>query len=205
MHVFHVCNLPSLLNTIIPLQACICVSNEPPSDLKDNLTRAWGSFSQGRIDASSKPVLFKACLFGLSLFHSILLGRRKFGFQGWSSPYRFNMGDLSICTDILDRYLDQESTTVPWEDLRYIFGEIMYGGHITDFFDRRTNQTYLNMIFNPNLLKDGELVPDLLSPDANIYEYDDYENMIKCALPVESPLIYGKLHIYIYVSICSLI
>lgn len=35
------------------------------------------------------------------------------------------------------------SNSVPWDDLRYIFGQIMYGGHITDAWDRRTNNTYL--------------------------------------------------------------
>lgn len=34
---------------------------------------------------------------------------------------------------------------VPWDDLRYIFGEIMYGGHITDPWDRRTNNVYLEV------------------------------------------------------------
>jgi Dynein heavy chain AAA lid domain len=28
---------------------------------------------------------------------------------------------------------------------RYICGEIMYGGHITDAWDRRTNNTYLQV------------------------------------------------------------
>jgi hypothetical protein len=35
------------------------------------------------------------------------------------------------------------SPQVPWTDLRYLFGEIMYGGHITDDWDRRLCRTYL--------------------------------------------------------------
>jgi len=31
---------------------------------------------------------------------------------------------------------------VPYADLKYLYGEIMYGGHITDEMDRRTNNTY---------------------------------------------------------------
>lgn len=38
---------------------------------------------------------------------------------------------------------------VPWEDLRYLFGEIMYGGHITDDWDRRLCCTYLEEYMQP--------------------------------------------------------
>ena len=32
---------------------------------------------------------------------------------------------------------------VPWTDVKYILAGIMYGGHITDYWDRRCNTTYL--------------------------------------------------------------
>jgi len=179
-------NLPEGL-----LQSCICVANEPPSDIKANLKRAWKSFSQQRIDGCTKPDIFKACLFGLSFFHSVMLGRRRFGFQGWSRAYGFNMGDLKICSDVMESYLNKDSATVPWQDLRYIFGEIMYGGHITDFFDRRTNNTYLVEIFDLKLLQRAELAPLLKSPDATQIGYKGYEDFISKSLPPESPIIYG--------------
>jgi len=47
--------------------------------LKDNLRRAYAKFNQERIDASTKPNEFKALLFALCFYHSIILGRRKFG------------------------------------------------------------------------------------------------------------------------------
>ncbi|RYH29930.1 hypothetical protein EON65_06785 [archaeon] len=173
------------------LQSCICVSNEPPSDLKANMTRAWTTFSQQRMDNSNKPSVFKACMFGLSFFHSVMLGRRRFGFQGWSRAYGFNMGDLKICGDILENYLQKPGKVVPWQDLRYIFGEIMYGGHITDYFDRRTNNTYLSVIFNEKLVQKLELAPKLSAPDPNMMDYDTYSQFIAKSLPPENPLIYG--------------
>lgn len=39
---------------------------------------------------------------------------------------------------------------VPWEDLKYLFGEIMYGGHVTDDWDRRLCRTYLEEYMQPN-------------------------------------------------------
>ena len=45
---------------------------------------------------------------------------------------------------------------VPYDDLRYLFGEIMYGGHITDDWDRRLCRTYLEEFIKPEMLE-GEL------------------------------------------------
>lgn len=52
------------------------------------------------------------------------------------------LGDLTISISVLYNYLEN-SSKIPWEDLRYLFGEIMYGGHITDGWDRRLCCTFL--------------------------------------------------------------
>lgn len=46
---------------------------------------------------------------------------------------------------------------VPWEDLRYLFGEIMYGGHVTDDWDRRLCRTYLEEYMQPNQVCSSEM------------------------------------------------
>lgn len=103
--------------------------------------------------------------------------RRKFGPQGWNRKYPFNTGDLTISVNVLYNYLEANAQVgcvvgmmrmikkmivlavfviiilmmkVPWEDLRYLFGEIMYGGHITDDWDRRLCRTYLEEYMQPN-------------------------------------------------------
>ena len=45
------------------------------------------------------------------------------------------------------------SLQVPWTDLRYLFGEIMYGGHITDDWDRRLCRTYLEEYMKPEQVR----------------------------------------------------
>ena len=46
----------------------------------------------------------------------------------------------------------EANTKIPWADLRYITGEILYGGHITNNFDRRLVDAYLQTYLNPELL-----------------------------------------------------
>ena len=58
--------------------------------------------------------------------------------------------------NVLYNYLEANNR-VPWEDLRYLFGEIMYGGHITDDWDRRLCKVYLEEFMHPDQL-DGELM-----------------------------------------------
>jgi len=180
-------NLPDGL-----LQLCHIITNEPASDLRSNMLRSWRCFSQNRLDASKKRYNFKACLFALCFFHSALLGRKRYGALGWSVSYGFNTGDLMICADVLDSYLNSDSKhLVPFDDLRYIFSEIMYGGHITDFFDRRINSSYLEPLFTENLMRKGEIFPGFLSPDPNDLDYEAYETIIEKDMPRESPLNYG--------------
>jgi dynein heavy chain len=100
------------------MQGSVKVANEAPSDIKSNITRGWANFTHERIENCAKKVDFKACLFALCWFHSIVLGRRRFGQQGWSRKYSFNTGDLTICANVLQAYVEA-NPVVPWDDLRY--------------------------------------------------------------------------------------
>eukprot|EP01138_Halocafeteria_seosinensis_P009362 gb/GECG01009567.1/.p1 GENE.gb/GECG01009567.1/~~gb/GECG01009567.1/.p1 ORF type:complete len:4452 (+),score=647.06 gb/GECG01009567.1/:1-13356(+) len=204
-------NMPESL-----MQDCIKIANEAATDVRSNLTRALHTFTEDRVENSSKPVAFKSCLFGLCFFHSVLLGRRRFGSQGWSKRYSFNQGDLMICADVLQKYLEESSAgdsadAVPWQDLRYIFGEIMYGGHITDWWDRRTNRTYLETLFTPKLLEGLDLAPacswieksedpdnpedtyhpGFAVPSMKDMKWEDASHYVYDHLPEEQPQIYG--------------
>eukprot|EP00968_Pinguiococcus_pyrenoidosus_P017451 scaffold1741_cov262-Pinguiococcus_pyrenoidosus.AAC.4 len=198
-------NMPESL-----MQSCLKVANEAPSDIKSNLKRAWAPFSQSRIDSVSKPVEFQTCLFTMCWFHAIVVGRHRFGQKGWSRKYSFNMGDLTICADVLENYLSKSSgamdNAVPWSDLRYIFGEIMYGGHITDFWDRRTNNTYLKVLFTESIFRGGELGPKFCLPLVGDAEkkmtQEDYLDYIDTTLPVETPALFG-LHANAEISILT--
>ena len=69
----------------------------------------------------------------------------------------------------------------------------MYGGHITDNWDRRTNATYLLFIIRPEILRNMPLTlgPGFKSPDPEKFDREDYSKYIEEKLPVEQPLLFG--------------
>ena len=82
---------------------------------------------------------------------------------GWNMNYPFSTGDLLCAGQTASTYLDN-NVTVPWDDLRYLFGEILYGGHIVEDWDRRLSSAYLHKHFNETLLEAPELFPDFTLP-----------------------------------------
>uniref|UniRef100_T1IH86 AAA+ ATPase domain-containing protein n=1 Tax=Strigamia maritima TaxID=126957 RepID=T1IH86_STRMM len=177
---------------IIPqglLENSIKITNEPPTGIKANLHKALYNFDQETLEQCSKEAEFKSILFSLCYFHAVVAERRKFGPQGWNRGYPFNVGDLTICASVLYNYLENNQR-VPWVDLRYLFGEIMYGGHITDDWDRKLCRAYLEEYMKPEQLEgDLFLAPGFLCPP-NL-DYNGYHKYIDDTLPSESPNLYG--------------
>ncbi|XP_049809049.1 dynein beta chain, ciliary [Schistocerca nitens] len=177
---------------IIPqgiLESSIKITNEPPTGMNANVHKALDNFNQDTLEMCSKEAEFKAILFSLCYFHAVVAERRKFGPQGWNKIYPFNVGDLTISVNVLYNYLEANSK-VPWEDLRYLFGEIMYGGHITDDWDRRLCISYLEELMQPGLV-DGELMLAPGFPAPPNTDYQGYHAYIDEAMPPESPYLYG--------------
>eukprot|EP00918_Siedleckia_nematoides_P022348 GHVU01048072.1.p1 GENE.GHVU01048072.1~~GHVU01048072.1.p1 ORF type:complete len:830 (+),score=159.71 GHVU01048072.1:655-3144(+) len=176
------------------LERSIKLTNEPPQGLKANLKRAFAFFPRDEFE--EKDPRAKSILFGLCYFHSIVIERKKFGPKGWNMNYPFAIGDLRDSATVLFNYLEQQATgKVPWDDLRYIFGEIMYGGHIVDSRDRLLCGTYLDFYMQEELLDEAELFPFCESrvasyrcPPASTYEKTSEHIDL---LPGDHPLAFG--------------
>uniref|UniRef100_A0A8C8ZVZ0 Dynein axonemal heavy chain 9 n=1 Tax=Prolemur simus TaxID=1328070 RepID=A0A8C8ZVZ0_PROSS len=144
---------------------------------------------QDTLEMCSRETEFKSILFALCYFHAVVAERRKFGPQGWNRSYPFNTGDLTISVNVLHNFLEANAK-VPYDDLRYLFGEIMYGGHITDDWDRRLCRTYLEEFIKPEMLE-GELSLAPGFPLPGNLDYPGYHQYIDAQLPPESPYLYG--------------
>ncbi|XP_062234716.1 dynein axonemal heavy chain 9-like [Platichthys flesus] len=177
---------------IIPqgiLENSIKITNEPPSGMHANLHKALDNFNQDTLEMCAQENEFKSILFAVCYFHAVVAERSKFGPQGWNRSYPFNVGDLTISINVLYNYLEA-NPKVPFDDLRYLFGEIMYGGHITDDWDRRLCRTYLGEYIKPEMME-GELCLAPGFPLPGNMDYNNYHQYIDDTLPAESPYLYG--------------
>lgn len=84
----------------------------------------------------------------VGVFHAVVQERRKYDKIGWNICYDFNESDFNVCVTILNTYLNKvlkvKDTKIPWNSLKYLIGEVMYGGRVIDDFDRRIVATYMD-------------------------------------------------------------
>ena len=183
--------LSAMPQPVVPvpiLQKSIKLTNEPPTGLKANLKRAYLNFGESLWEASSKQSEFKAIVFSLCFFHSVACERRKFGPLGWNRAYPFAPGDLKDSIAVANNYLEAGGA-IPWADLRYLFGEVFYGGHITDNYDRALCEAYLAVYLRFELLEGIAMFPGFASPPTLTYK--GYLEYIDEGLDRETPIAYG--------------
>jgi dynein heavy chain len=180
------------------LERSIKLTNEPPEGLKQNMKRAFTFFSKEEIEGKEPKI--KTILFALCYFHSVMLERRKFGPKGWNMRYPFSVGDLRDSAIVLNNYMETNSASgkIPWDDLRYIFGAIMYGGHIVDDWDRILCAAFLENLMNDALLEDdeAELFPFVEGKTVSFRcpapaSHEKYLEHIETECPPETPLAFG--------------
>lgn len=175
------------------LQRGIKMTTEPPSGIKANLVRLYGTISEERFKRCKETVKYKRLLFCLCWFHALLLERRKFNNLGWNIPYEFNESDFAISEDVLGIYIDEYEDT-PWEALKYLIAQANYGGRVTDDWDRRLMIVYVNQFFNERILQDkNAMLSDsekyYVPSDGDLASYVDYAKQ----LPLEdSPEAFGQ-------------
>lgn len=141
--------MPSEKFPVLVLQNSVKMTTEPPKGLRANLLRSCRDFgshfsygSTGEVADSFPVQSFHKMLFAICFFHAIVQERRKFGALGWNIQYDWTTGDLKCCVDQLKDFLTKHSSP-PYKVLKFLFGQINYGGRVTDDWDRRALMTLL--------------------------------------------------------------
>nr|CAH8833589.1 unnamed protein product [Trichobilharzia regenti] len=138
------------------LQRSFKVVMQPPSGLKQNLASGLGKLSHEEYVNCPHPN-YRACLYTLVFLHSILQERRRYGKLGWNVSYDFSDADFLVSLRILQISLTKSfetKTDISWDTIKYLIGEVMYGGRTIDNFDRRVLTTYMDEYFGDFLFDD---------------------------------------------------
>ncbi|KAH0590223.1 hypothetical protein H2248_000395 [Termitomyces sp. 'cryptogamus'] len=142
------------------------IMNEPPPGIKANLLDSLRSIASVRL--SKGPAEKIRLYFLLAWFHAIVQERLRYVPLGWSKSYDFNDSDMASAFGTIDAWLDSVSKgrtnidpiTIPWDALRTLIKQSVYGGRIDSDFDQRILDAFVDGLFTPAAYNvDFQLVP----------------------------------------------
>jgi dynein heavy chain 1 len=122
---------------------------EASTGIKANLHRFYSSIPVARIDKLPHE---RSRLYGLlAWFHAVVQARLRYSPLGWTKKYEFTEIDAQCALDVIDHWVDDVAGSkshinpveLPWEALRTLLSQSLYGGRI----DHNHDQVRLLIIF----------------------------------------------------------
>ncbi|KAI5707535.1 hypothetical protein M8J77_004618 [Diaphorina citri] len=180
------------------LQKSLKVVTEPPNGLKLNIKNTYFKMRSDVLETCAHPK-YKDLIYVLAFFHAVVQERRKYDKIGWNISYDYSECDFTVCVQIIDTYLsrlldkNEDIMRIPWETLKYLIGQVMYGGRVIDSYDRRTVQTYMDEYLGDFTLEDFHFYSGYGIPPPGTKQF--YLDYIEETLPShQSPELFG-LHL----------
>ncbi|KAH8374139.1 hypothetical protein KR200_007763, partial [Drosophila serrata] len=173
------------------LQMALKYTNEPPAGIRAGLKRTYTNLSQDFLDYSQSP-FYLPVIYSISFLHTVVQERRKFGPLGWNIPYEFNSSDWYASCLFVQNHLDdlEQGKGISWVTVRYMLGEVQYGGRVTDDYDKRLLNTFTRVWFHDALFEEtfqffkGYKVYSFKEQEAYLSAIDEMPN-------VDPPQVYG--------------
>jgi len=128
---------------------------ELPSGIKHSLIRSYANVLQPA--RSEKPPHERCRLhFLLAWFHAVIGERLRYVPIGWSKFYEFNESDQKCALEAIDLWINihaKDRTNIspkqiPWDAIRTIIHQSMYGGKIDNDYDMKILESLVNLYFN---------------------------------------------------------
>ena len=127
------------------LQRALKIVIEPPDGLKQNMRQTFSKVTEQVLEECDHEA-YRPLTFVLAYLHAVLQERRKYGKIGWNVNYDFNESDFIISRRLIGLYLEKallnNDDMIPWGSIMYLVGDAMYGGRVSDDWDRRVLVTY---------------------------------------------------------------
>ncbi|KAI8818344.1 dynein heavy chain [Fimicolochytrium jonesii] len=169
---------------------------ESLAGIKANVSESFSSIASSTIKAPSERLRLH---FLLSWLDAVVKERMRYVPLGWSKTYDFNDADQSMALNVIDDWVDSISQgraniapeNIPWEAIRTILKETVYGGKIDNDFDQRLLDTFVDRLFTPSsynvnfaLVDAGENQAAVPIPDG--IRKEQFTSWIK-SLPTQQP------------------
>lgn len=95
--------------------------------------------------------------FLVSWFTAVVQERLRYTPIGWSKVYEFNESDQRCAIDCIDEWIDSmgkdraniDPEKIPWDALRTLIGQSVFGGKIDNEFDNKILSSLVNQFFRP--------------------------------------------------------
>ena len=176
-------------------------SFEPPPGVKANLLHTLSSVDQARME--KKPIERTRLYFMMAWFHAIVQERVRYAPLGWSKLFEFGDTDKRCALETLDYWVDSvgqgrdnvNPDNIPWEAIRTLLGQSVYGGRIDNEFDQRLLDSFLHQLLSPKAydyqfklveyVNESQEVVTLLSPEGTTKR--DFLNWVQKLPDNESP------------------
>ncbi len=128
-------------------------SFQPPPGIKANLQHTFSLLPPPRME--KQPVERARLYFLLAWFHAVVQERLRYAPLGWSKTFEFNEADQRCAFDTIDFWVDSRAAgrqnlapdRIPWDALRQLLGQTVYGGRVDNEFDQRLLQAFLERLF----------------------------------------------------------
>lgn len=153
--------------------------NEPPPGIRANILDTLRTLSPARL--ASGPAEKTRLYFLVAWFHAVVQERLRYVPLGWSKVFEFNDSDQDAALNTIDAWLSSaakgraniDPVAIPWEAIRSLVRETVYGGKIDTEFDQSLLDSFVETLFSPRaydvdfkLVSSGENEAGLTVPDA---------------------------------------
>ncbi|CAF0983043.1 unnamed protein product [Adineta steineri] len=179
------------------LQLGLKMTVEWPRGLKSSLLQTFaptGIVNEKVYEKNTLGPYWRRLVFNLAFFHAVIHERKKFGALGWNLSYEFNQSDLEVAVLELESLVRRSKNQIPPFDVFcYLAGSVIYGGRVTDEFDRRRLLRIIERFYCPETLEEdysyaGDETYKAPSLDLNFSNLLSYIN----ALPdFDDPRVFG--------------
>lgn len=171
---------------------------QPAEGIKISMNRGMlGSITATRINR--EPLERARIHFLLLWIHCIIVERLRYTPTGWSKKYEFNESDLKCAMDVVDKLIDMRGARtnmplemMPWDAMRRIVTENVYGGKIDNEYDEKILRSIVEQHLSPDSYSPSNSMIDapdpalhIMYPDAT--KHEDFYQWVKALNKTENP------------------